>query len=348
MAITQGGVAFTFYDSSRWTYFNNYYPVMQRNYKDWTATFFPDRWGDVSELGKSQMLAAQALGIDFGNHGYLSDPAYAYISYGNTEEDFYIDIVKAQQDAMITYGMIPPKAYAFANGEAPRTLANLILTKTTEIKLVNFKTFGIFDDPASSRGYYKNFFPEGLGGIGHECINSDVQNTDHDDRFLIRQLEYCRDNNDVYIHSGHNIGANPVGDLSNLHSTIHKISRFCACNGMKFYTMRELVDAGFVGSELNYPSISDVIITGTQSSGNDLTAVPTYQHENDVAESGTTYQWYRADDDLGTNNAAIGGATSLVYGLTGSDTGKYVRLGIIARTATQTGIETFTKWFAIS
>ena len=43
-----------------------------------------------------------------------------------------------------------------------------------------------------------------------------------------------------------------------------------------------------------------------------------------------TYQWYRADDAIGTNEAAISGATSSSYSTTGADDNKFLRCLIAA------------------
>ncbi len=347
MAITKGGVCFTFFDAEKWVDFNAYYPVIKNVFPQWKGNFFTNAWGTLTPTEKSQMLAAQAVGMEIHNHSTNHFDAYDYLTT-HTEEQYYTNEVEAQQNAMIAAGITPPTVFAYASGEGPRTLSNLIISKNTAIKLVMHKTCGIFSDPAYSKGYYKSMFAQGNGGIGHEDINSDSSRLTFDIKYILQQLEYCKNNNDVYIHSGHNINQTGSGQFANSWATIQAISRYVACNGMKFYGMSELVAAGFVGTARTIPSVAVIIVTGTQSSGNNLTATYVYQHDSDVAESGTTFQWYRATDTLGTGVAPIGGATALVYGLTGADTGKFVRLGITTRTATEVGHETFTKWFAIS
>ena len=49
-----------------------------------------------------------------------------------------------------------------------------------------------------------------------------------------------------------------------------------------------------------------------------------FYDELDREEEGTTYQWYRQDDDEGNGRAPIPGPTGLTYTLTDSDIGKYV------------------------
>lgn len=341
------GIVFTSYDSGNWSYFNTAYQIFQKTFPNWKATFYMDAWAGLSAPVKAQVLTAQSAGIEIANHSTTSTPSATYLAT-HTEEEYYTDEVLAQQNAMIADGITPPTSFAYPAGEGRRSLSNLILSKGIAIKLVNNKTCGIFSNPAYSKGYYKSIFAQGLGAIGHEDINSDSERSTFDLDYIISQLDYCKANNDVYIHSGHAFSPTLVGPLTNLYTTISKLSKYVACNGMSFYTMNDLIQAGFVGSERGIPSVSVIIVTGTQSVGNNLTATYTYQEDSNATESGTTFQWYRADDAQGTNAVAIGGATSLVYTLVAGDSGKYVRIGITPKTATQTGYETFSKWFAIA
>jgi hypothetical protein len=82
----------------------------------------------------------------------------------------------------------------------------------------------------------------------------------------------------------------------------------------------------------------DCVFSGTDSS---TPYTQTFENETEFGEAilseaaswseGTiTYRWERADDDSGTNAAAIGGATSAVYELTEDDLGKWLRIVEIA------------------
>ena len=60
----------------------------------------------------------------------------------------------------------------------------------------------------------------------------------------------------------------------------------------------------------------------------------------------STYQWYTATDNQGTGLLAIDGATAINYTLTNNELGKYIRLGVLAASATGTspGTEVFSPW----
>ena len=67
------------------------------------------------------------------------------------------------------------------------------------------------------------------------------------------------------------------------------------------------------------------------------------------AESGTTFQWYRADDATGTNQTAISGATSSSYTTSVADNNYYLSVGIRPQTACgAASVEAFSAWVLVS
>ena len=65
--------------------------------------------------------------------------------------------------------------------------------------------------------------------------------------------------------------------------------------------------------------IFNLAVNGELTEGQTLTISYEYSDPNSATESGTSYQWYRASDSLGTDEAIIPGATGRTYTLTGSD-----------------------------
>lgn len=84
------------------------------------------------------------------------------------------------------------------------------------------------------------------------------------------------------------------------------------------------------------PTAINISITGTVQVSQTLTATYTYSDSENDVESGTTIQWYRANDGAGTSETAIAGATTLTYTLQGVDEFKHIRIGITAKAATGT------------
>lgn len=93
------------------------------------------------------------------------------------------------------------------------------------------------------------------------------------------------------------------------------------------------------------PTASSVSFTGTLQVGQTLTGSYSYSDSESDPESGSTYKWYRSDNNSGTNKTAIGAATSQTYTLQSADAGKYISFevtpndGTIAGTAVESGLQ---------
>lgn len=79
------------------------------------------------------------------------------------------------------------------------------------------------------------------------------------------------------------------------------------------------------------PTASNVVASGTGHVGATLTGFYDFNDIDGDNESGTTYQWYKSDDVLGTNKTAISGATSTQFTLTSSEYGKYITFEVTPR-----------------
>ncbi|MGW8123054.1 MBG domain-containing protein, partial [Roseivirga echinicomitans] len=90
------------------------------------------------------------------------------------------------------------------------------------------------------------------------------------------------------------------------------------------------------------PVASNVSITGDVEIGQELTATYDYTDNEDDAEDGTTYQWYRADDANGTNQTPIADASSIDYTLSLADYEKYLGFGVTPSDGEDTGVEVIT------
>jgi hypothetical protein len=82
----------------------------------------------------------------------------------------------------------------------------------------------------------------------------------------------------------------------------------------------------------NVPPVNTVTpsISGTAAVGNALSTTQGTWTDADGDSLTHTYQWYRADDNSGTNAAAISSATAANYTLTTSDAHKYLRVVVTA------------------
>ncbi len=85
------------------------------------------------------------------------------------------------------------------------------------------------------------------------------------------------------------------------------------------------------------PSAGTVTITGTPGIGDTLTADYTYSDPESDLESGTTFQWYVAADEVGTGLTPIAGATYNTYVVTPAEEGAYIRVEVTPNDGTQQG-----------
>jgi hypothetical protein len=84
------------------------------------------------------------------------------------------------------------------------------------------------------------------------------------------------------------------------------------------------------------PTASEVDITGDLEVDVELTATYTYRYTgpDGPTEGATSFQWFRSDDNLGTNKVAIDDATEATYTLTEADKDKFLSIRITPRTNT--------------
>ncbi|WCN37309.1 IPT/TIG domain-containing protein [Aneurinibacillus uraniidurans] len=95
----------------------------------------------------------------------------------------------------------------------------------------------------------------------------------------------------------------------------------------------------YVSAANQAPTADNVVIKGTTMVGQTLTGSYTYNDAESDGEGTSTFKWYRADDEAGTNKVAITGATSKTYTLVSKDEGQYIFFEVtpVASTGTTTG-----------
>ncbi|WP_157464725.1 BspA family leucine-rich repeat surface protein [Balneola vulgaris] len=91
------------------------------------------------------------------------------------------------------------------------------------------------------------------------------------------------------------------------------------------------------------PTATNVVVSNTSNpaqppaEGDVLTVSYDYNDTEGDVESGTSIQWYRADDGAGTNAVLIAGATGTSYSVAAADAGKFLRVDITPSDGTNTG-----------
>ncbi|WP_236978598.1 right-handed parallel beta-helix repeat-containing protein, partial [Membranihabitans maritimus] len=89
----------------------------------------------------------------------------------------------------------------------------------------------------------------------------------------------------------------------------------------------------------NYPPEAlFVSMAGNPTTGQVLTGNYIYVDDDADSESGSTYQWYRSDDNMGTNKIPIGGAMNITFALTSFDENKYISFEVIPNDGADAGL----------
>ncbi|AOW78628.1 hypothetical protein A3Q34_18365 [Colwellia sp. PAMC 20917] len=152
--------------------------------------------------------------------------------------------------------------------------------------------------------------------------------------------------------SGGNNGSTPLVISFNTNSTIEAINVLATkitfentfdnpstLNRTVRFVLKDddLDDSNAVTKIIEISNINDVpvntvvpIISGTASIGNALSSTTGSWTDADGDTPSYSYQWYRADDNGGTNEAAIAGATTNSYTLNSADAHQYLRVIVTA------------------
>ena len=72
------------------------------------------------------------------------------------------------------------------------------------------------------------------------------------------------------------------------------------------------------------PTVSNITFSGTLEEGEILSGTYDYVDADNDTENGSTYKWYRSEDNAGTNKTEILNATAQTYTLTADDVNKYI------------------------
>lgn len=95
----------------------------------------------------------------------------------------------------------------------------------------------------------------------------------------------------------------------------------------------------------NPPLASEVSISGATEVGEELTGSYTFSDSQGDLESGSSYKWYRSDDESGTNKTVISGATTKTYIIKNEDENKYISFEVTPNDGTASGSPVESSYF---
>ena len=123
-------------------------------------------------------------------------------------------------------------------------------------------------------------------------------------------------------------------DLNNLHKILELVNDY----------NWTITDAGRTNV---VPVATDVLIAGTPKVGDQLMASYTFTDADGDAESGSTFQWYVADDANGTNAAAITDSTANTFTPTSAQAGKFVKVEVTPNDGIELGTSVSSPWVEV-
>tara|TARA_R110000796_G_scaffold252640_2_gene389880 strand:- start:127983 stop:143453 length:15471 start_codon:yes stop_codon:yes gene_type:complete len=149
-------------------------------------------------------------------------------------------------------------------------------------------------------------------------------------------------------YSGVKVTLNPTNDLaySTTYYVLAEDEAFISNNGVKTeaITNSALIRFTTESQPNTAPAASNVAFTGSLEANQQLTGNYDYSDVDTDAESGSTLQWYVADDASGANRAAISGATSSNFTLTSSEVGKFITFRVIPNDGSDAGSQAFATY----
>lgn len=152
-------------------------------------------------------------------------------------------------------------------------------------------------------------------------VNSDGNLVVNDDELVVTETADFNGDNGIVVHP-YNCSLNGL----------FTVSQICLFNddGKEIVITVDDGELSFNGGILGSAPVNTVLpaVTGTDLVGSTLTSTDGTWDGSPVPDY--TVEWYRYDDNTGTNPVLISGATNHTYVLQSADNGKYVRSNILA------------------
>ena len=342
--LANGGIALVFWDN----YITDWYDANAIFYPayTWKTTFAVYGWSGYSVAGKNMMLELQnSYGHRIENHGNSS---LTFSFYGNDVDAFFDAEVEPSRIAMEADGVNPIRIFAFADGQRNTSICKKVVDDSPhEMTLTTY--FGQHTDVSYSYSFDSNLWVVGdtTDGLSSKAwLGMDTSHESFSLTYILSLLEYCKDNNKILILGGHRILEDDSGIRVTSYDTLHAICQYIINNGMKFYTLENLIDRFSVSNMPTKPYVRRISYTGDAAVweiGTKMRVSFVYMDDQDrpMQGVGNIPQWYRADDENGTNEIAIPGGGVTFYTLVEADRNKYLRASIIPYNSEDTGYESF-------
>ncbi len=114
-----------------------------------------------------------------------------------------------------------------------------------------------------------------------------------------------------------------------------------------FYQVSNLDLVFKVSGYLEYPEASNVMVTGAGKLDSTLTVTYDYSHTGNLPTGGSAFQWYKANDNQGTNETSISGATDSTIKITTENFDKYFRVSVTPSDGSIDGPTIYSDYFEL-
>ena len=138
----------------------------------------------------------------------------------------------------------------------------------------------------------------------------------------------------IFNQSTDDFGNDP--DVLALFNTLNQLGAFTDSGDRSLCSATEAQDhiTATLLSLNEFPTATNVVINGYLYVTKNLIGTYDYQDADGDSESGSTFKWYRYDDDQGSNEQEISGANSDIYTPAKDDEGKYIKFEVTPAAAT--------------
>ncbi|WP_420385460.1 MBG domain-containing protein [Roseivirga sp.] len=194
---------------------------------------------------------------------------------------------------------------------------------------INFKTFDLTGGLQLSDGVT----PVNFSAI----VIDDDTGSDYDDFALDVNSQIPMASNTSYTLSGNaTFDISGTATFADFNTGVYSGTFEGVQSGFANFSTSDIIIEVVLVDPITGPTASNVSFSGGLVVGTELTGSYSYADLGD-GENGSTYQWYRSDDNSGSNRTAISGATTTTYTLTNDDVNKYISFEVTPSDGTETG-----------
>lgn len=341
IGLSKGGVVLQFYDYYLDSWLSADSVLSQYG---WKATFFTSGWSFLTTAQRNKIKQLDTLGHEIASHTYNNTDYQTFIEGGGTPELYVTQEILPDIAAKEVFGITPIKTFGPVGYNLPLSTADIIFS-STQIENIPYLVLPIYDNPEHAPYISNRAYKRATGKMVYKEGNLDATTVGYDINNIMALLAWAKDNNEIVFLEGHDIVEAITDSNQTLLSDLVLICDYIKDNNMGFYTPRDCNALITKVEGDKKPYSSTIGLSGNLAVGQTLSFSTREEDDRGLAILLNEYQWWRADDNEGTNKVEISGATLTNYILQAADEGKYIRCGCRLSTGSNIGYWAYSKWF---